>query len=127
MKTLRPIVALVWLSACISNEPMHEVAAVSGELSAPEATQDPSEASTQDTVALAVGATPELSAWQLRESLSRSSAGLKSEKRPDGTSQVLLRGRFSSMSVVSRDETGKRQQTCIDSPEAAERIFGVKQ
>ena len=64
--------------------------------------------------------------WQLRQSLSRSSAGLKLEKRPDGASQIVLQGRFGSASVVYRDSTGKRQHMCIDTPEAADRIFGAK-
>jgi hypothetical protein len=59
----------------------------------------------------------------LRESLSRSSEGLVLEKRPDGVSQVLLKGRFQSASVLVRDASGKRHQICVDSPAAADSIF----
>ena len=62
---------------------------------------------------------------QLRKQLSRSTEDLQIEHRPDGASQVLLQGRFHSASVVFRDASGARRQLCIDSPAAADEIFGA--
>lgn len=134
MKNLTPIMAIVWLSACAGTDPsaqptaeeIHEVATVSGALSRSPTSEDPADANAVDKLVNDKAPTTQLSEWQLRESLSRSSSGIKPEKRPDGTSQVSLKGRFMSVSVVNRDSAGQRQQTCIDTPEAADRIFGAK-
>jgi hypothetical protein len=58
----------------------------------------------------------------LRTKLSRSSAGLVVEQRPDGLKKVHLQGRFASASVM----TAEKRAMCVDSPAALDHVAGAE-
>jgi hypothetical protein len=62
---------------------------------------------------------------QLRQSLSRSREQVTVEELPGGIVHMRTNGGFRSASIVVRDpRTGNVRRECIDSPSAADRVFG---
>ena len=60
----------------------------------------------------------------LQHRLSRSSAGLKITRAPDGSGKVSLDGRFQHVLISNKDSTGKSHIFCVDSHEGVAAALG---
>jgi hypothetical protein len=61
----------------------------------------------------------------LHQMVNKSSDGLEEVKSADGSESVDLAGRFQHVTVAKEDENGNLVQSCVDTPGAAGKFFGI--
>lgn len=74
------------------------------------------------------GLTPEEArkmAAGLKQLVNKSAQDLEEVPHADGTTSMNLEGRFQSVTVAKVDEDGNLIQSCVDTPKAAAKFFGI--
>jgi hypothetical protein len=61
----------------------------------------------------------------LHQMVNKSSDGLEEVHNADGSDSVDLDGRFQHVTVAKEDEDGNLVQSCVDTPKAAGKFFGI--
>ena len=61
----------------------------------------------------------------IKQLVNKSTDGLVSIKRPDGSVSMDLQGRFQNVALAKKNDDGTVSQACVDNPESAARFFGI--
>ena len=61
----------------------------------------------------------------LKTMLNKSTDGLVPVQNPDGSTTIDLQGRFRNVAVARINADGTLEQSCIDEPQQAARLFGI--
>lgn len=64
-------------------------------------------------------------AEEIKQLVNKSTDGLVSIKRPDGSVSMDLQGRFQNVALAKKNDDGTVSQACVDNPESAARFFEI--
>ena len=62
---------------------------------------------------------------EIKQLVNKSTDGLVSIKRPDGSVSMDLQGRYQNVALAKKNDDGTVSQACVDNPESAAKFFGI--